>query len=77
MDCAIYLLHVTKASKHLGGQKYPTFVSGLPCLRTIKLHLYNNGMVDNTHKVSSAKKFKSKFHSRYGELHFLELFLES
>ena len=59
-----------KATKHLGGQKYPTFVSALPCLRTIKLHLDNDRMFDNTHEVSSAKKFQSKFQSLYGECPF-------
>ena len=36
-----------KATKHLGGQKYATFVSALPCLRTIKLHLDNDRMLAN------------------------------
>ena len=61
-----------KATKYLGGQKYPTFVSALPCLRTIKQHLDNDRMFDNAYEVSSNKKFKSKFQNRYGESPFFE-----
>lgn len=63
-----------KATKALGGHKYPTFVSGFPCLRIIKSHLADDQMFNMDGPISDRdNKFKFAFHSKFGEYPFFKL----
>ena len=66
--CYLFIVF-EKATRELGGQKYPTFVSGFPYLRMIKHHLNNV----NTFSVHGPRdKFKTSFYNKFGECHFFE-----
>ena len=58
-----------KATRELGGQKYPTFVSGFPYLRMIKHHLNNQNIFS---VYGPRDKFKTSFYNKCGECPFLE-----
>ena len=58
-----------KATRALGGQKYPTFVSGFAYLRGIHNHL-NNQTMFTLH--GPRDKFKTSFYNRFGECPFFE-----
>ena len=64
-----------KATKELGAHKYPTFVSGLPCLRIIKSHLADDKMFNMDGPITDRDKFKSAFHSKFGECPFFQTVL--
>jgi len=57
------------ATRELGGQKYPTFMSGFPYLRMIKHHLNNENMF-SVHEPRD--NFKTSFYNKFGKCPFFE-----